>query len=145
MHRQDYLLNGRLVNNMVKMLFTRCKVHILYDIIQGTIVSRRSLQRSFSSIKSSRRFGFDSTTLNTKTTRSNGTRRSIRYSPSLVQPFPLVRRDQVSVRASASQQREREEGGHLPAHFAPRDRSVSSPQRAEQDQKHAARHAHRLQ
>ena len=130
---------------MIKMLFTRCKVHILYDIIQGTIVYRRSLQRSFSSIKSSRLFGFDSTTLNTKTTRSNGTRRSIRYFLSFAQSFPLVRRDQVSVRASASQQREREEGGHLPAHFAPRDRSLSSPQRAEQDQKHAARHAHRLQ
>lgn len=80
MQSQDYLLNGRLVNNMVKMLFTRCKVHILYDIIQGTIVYRRSLQRSFNSIKSSRPFGFDSTTLNTKTTRSNSTRRSIRYS-----------------------------------------------------------------
>ena len=34
-HSHNYLLNGSLVNNMIKMLFTRCKVHILYDIIQG--------------------------------------------------------------------------------------------------------------
>lgn len=78
MGRQDYLLNGHLVNNMVKMLFTRCKVHILYDIIHGIIANLCSFKRSFSSIKSLRPFVSDSIIRNTKTILSISIKRSIR-------------------------------------------------------------------